>query len=95
MSNVHQAYKRLCEACANLGECFLTFSAYWRLKSHGGVGCNYPFAYSDRFVGERYNREYREAKAHERAAVAEFKAAEAAKPTRRIKYDKDGQGRLF
>lgn len=37
--------RQRCESCPTKADCVSAFGIYWDIKSSGGVGCEYPFAY--------------------------------------------------
>lgn len=40
-------YAQLCDACPAQKACRYTFADYYLAKSHGGIGCSYPFSRSN------------------------------------------------
>ena len=37
-------YAQLCDTCPALTACRYTYADYYHAKSHGGIGCSYPFS---------------------------------------------------
>jgi len=48
--------KQHCETCPTIQDCKEAFGRYWLEKSHGGVGCRFPFKY-DRTWASRHVRD--------------------------------------
>lgn len=36
-------FKAVCNCCPVIADCKVAFGKFWQEKSHGGVGCAYPF----------------------------------------------------